>query len=251
MNSAPTYTQEIDRLADVKRRVYDDEASSYDDKRFRTPAGRFYEQLANRQIYELLGEARNGAVLDVATGTGRIALGLAARGVTVTGVDISDRMLEAAREKAARARLTFASFQRGNAISLPFDDQAFDAVLSFRFLHIMEPRHQIPFIGEMVRVLKPGGTLLLELNNALPHLFANVFRRDPNVSIWPWQIRRHIRLGAPVDVVEVAGIGLPGLSRMSRYNSALSRAIALTLQRGPTAYLGRQIAIKAIKAQPA
>jgi SAM-dependent methyltransferase len=242
--------EEISTLAGVKKRLYDDEAEHYDANRFRSPEGQFYEELANRQIFDLLGDARSGSILDVATGTGRIAIGLASRGLKIMGVDISEAMLGQARRKAERAGLS-AIFRSANAAALPFDDGSFDGVVSFRFLHIMNPRQQAPFIAEMIRVLKPGGTLVVELNNALPHLWRNVSKRDPSVVVWPWEIRPHLGHGRAIDVVDVVGIGLPGIGRLSRYSQDLSRAIGVSLQRGPFAYLGRQVAVKAIKKQHA
>src|SRR5919205_1613687 len=60
--------------------------------------------------------------LDVATGTGDLAIALRARGAEVVGLDFSDPMLELARRKAPDVR-----FEAGNALDLPFDDAEFDA----------------------------------------------------------------------------------------------------------------------------
>jgi SAM-dependent methyltransferase len=233
----------IDGLSMAKREIYNLESHNYDAKRFRSPAGLFYEDLANTQLYRLLGD-ECGSLLDVATGTGRIAVGLAQRGLDVTAIDISEGMLRRARNKALQAGVRPIRFLLGDAASLPFRDNSFDAVVSFRFLHIMPPSQQAPFVAEMVRVLKPGGALVVEFNNALPFIVRNLLQRDPNVVIWPWEAHRSLRGGLVVDMI---GIGLPGIGRLSRYSDSLSRGLGMALQRGPTAYLARQLAVKAIK----
>src|SRR5947209_13300800 len=61
-------------------------------------------------------------VLDVATGTGDLAIELAGRGADVIGCDFSDGMLELARRKAPQL-----TFEHANALSLPYDDDSFAA----------------------------------------------------------------------------------------------------------------------------
>ena len=95
-----------------------------------------------------------GYALDVATGTGDLALDLLDAGAnSVAGVDFSPRMIEAARRKATgRSEATFVV---GDAMSLPFDDEAFDACTVSFGLRNMEDFQAA--ISEMTRVLKPGG----------------------------------------------------------------------------------------------
>jgi len=100
---------------------------------------------------------RAGAkVLDVACGTGVVALTAARAGANVQGIDLTPELIERAKENAALTRLE-ASFQQGDAESLPFADASFDVVVS-QFGHMFAPRPEIA-IGEMLRVLKPGGTV--------------------------------------------------------------------------------------------
>jgi len=100
---------------------------------------------------------RAGAkVLDVACGTGVVALTAARAGATVHGIDLTPELIERARENAALMRLE-ASFQEGDAESLQFPAAAFDVVVS-QFGHIFAPRPDVA-ITEMLRVLKPGGTV--------------------------------------------------------------------------------------------
>jgi len=97
-------------------------------------------------------------VLDVATGTGNLALPLARSGCVVTGVDIAPNLLEQARERAAAENLTIA-FDEGDAEALPYADASFDAVVTM-FGAMFAPRPEI-VVTELARVLVPGGTLAM------------------------------------------------------------------------------------------
>jgi SAM-dependent methyltransferase len=97
-------------------------------------------------------------VLDIATGTGNLALPLARPGCIVTGVDIAPNLLDQARDRAAAENLTIA-FDEGDAEALPYADASFDAVVTM-FGAMFAPRPEL-VASEIVRVLKPGGTLAM------------------------------------------------------------------------------------------
>lgn len=97
-------------------------------------------------------------VLDVATGTGWAARRLAERGVDVTGVDFAPEMLSAARALAS-ARGLHIAFMEGDAEALPFEDGAFNAVIStFGVMFAQRPEDAA---AELARVCRPGGRLVL------------------------------------------------------------------------------------------
>jgi SAM-dependent methyltransferase len=96
-------------------------------------------------------------VLDVGTGTGVVALSAARLGAHVTGVDLTPALLEHARINAQIAEQPSIVWQEGEAEALPFADASFDVVLS-QFGHMFAPRAELA-IKEMLRVLRPGGTL--------------------------------------------------------------------------------------------
>jgi SAM-dependent methyltransferase len=95
-------------------------------------------------------------VLDVACGTGVVAITCARRGARVTGLDLTPELIERARENAQIANVTV-EWHEGDAEQLPFADATFDVVLS-QFGHIFAPRPDVA-IGQMLRVLKRGGTI--------------------------------------------------------------------------------------------
>jgi SAM-dependent methyltransferase len=95
-------------------------------------------------------------VLDVACGTGVVAITCARRSARVTGLDLTPELIERARENAQIANVTV-EWHEGDAEQLPFADATFDVVLS-QFGHIFAPRPDVA-IGQMLRVLKRGGTI--------------------------------------------------------------------------------------------
>jgi SAM-dependent methyltransferase len=95
-------------------------------------------------------------VLDVACGTGVVAVTAARRGAQVTGLDLTPELLEAARENARIANVPI-EWHEGDAEQLPFDDNQFDVVVS-QYGHIFAPRPDVT-MDQMLRVLRPGGVI--------------------------------------------------------------------------------------------
>ena len=96
------------------------------------------------------------SVVDVGCGTGVVAITAARKGATVSAIDLTPQLLERARENAQIAAVGI-DFREGDVEQLPFSDGEFDVVLS-QFAHIFAPRPEVA-IAEMLRVLKPGGTI--------------------------------------------------------------------------------------------
>ncbi len=92
--------------------------------------------------------------LDVATGTGDMAIALARRGAEVVGSDFSEQMLALAREKAPGIE-----FEWGNALELPYEDESFDvATVGFGARNFGDLRAGL---AEMARVVRPGGRVVV------------------------------------------------------------------------------------------
>ncbi len=97
-------------------------------------------------------------VLDVACGTGNLAIPAAKAGAMVTGVDIASNLLEQARERAKREGVN-AQFDEGDAEQLPYPDASFDLVVSM-FGAMFAPRPERA-AAELVRVCRPGGQIAM------------------------------------------------------------------------------------------
>jgi len=108
-------------------------ARRFDQTRFGSPMGQLVAAREAEAFMRFSGPVAGRTVLDVGTGTGRIALLLASEGAVVTGIDASDEMLKVARERAAAAHAQV-EFRRGDAHTLEFPDRSFDLVVSSRVL---------------------------------------------------------------------------------------------------------------------
>jgi demethylmenaquinone methyltransferase/2-methoxy-6-polyprenyl-1,4-benzoquinol methylase len=112
-----------------------------------------------RELVTQIASSEPNTILDVATGTAGVAIALAKRsGGEVTGVDLTESMLARGRERVVAAGLDRRiRLQVARAEELPFPDGAFDAV-SFTYLlrYVSDPASTL---RELVRVLRPGGTL--------------------------------------------------------------------------------------------
>jgi len=148
-----------------KRKAYNIAAADYDAMRYDAGEGRFFNQLEIEILRDWLQPAAGVKLLELPAGTGRLAIPLAATGATVVGGDISENMLRVAVDKKHRDGAKHAYFAQVNGLSLPFADNTFDAVTSFKFFHLVPNDLKGAFIREMSRVTKVGGKVVLEFNS--------------------------------------------------------------------------------------
>lgn len=125
-----------------------------------------------RRLIDLAGPLRGVRALDLATGTGDIAFGAAARGADVVGLDVTHRMIELARAKAGGRRGV--RFLVGDMMALPFPTASFDVVTVGYGLR------NVPDLGaaidEMARVTKPGGRIWsLDFNRPASRLVTSLY----------------------------------------------------------------------------
>jgi SAM-dependent methyltransferase len=144
-----------------------------------TPTGRFgelkekqsviwgsgpYEQMPEHyeplltHLTKAAGVRPDEQALDVATGTGALAVRLARAGATVTGVDLAPALIDTARRLADEEGLVI-RYEVGDAEDLPFDDASFDVVTS-SLGSMFAPDHA-RVAEELARVCRPGGRLAL------------------------------------------------------------------------------------------
>jgi SAM-dependent methyltransferase len=99
-------------------------------------------------------------VLDVACGTGNTALAAAARGASVTGVDLTPELLAVARKRAADEGLDGIEWKEGDAENLPFPDASFDVVVSSCGLMFAPDQQKVA--DEVARVTKRAGRIAIQ-----------------------------------------------------------------------------------------
>ena len=97
-------------------------------------------------------------VLDIACGTGNLAIPAAKRGANVAGIDIAPNLVEQAKERALEEGVKV-NFVEGDAEQLPYEDQSFDKVVTM-FGAMFAPRPEI-VTSEMLRVTRSGGTIAM------------------------------------------------------------------------------------------
>lgn len=122
------------------------------------------DKIWRKKAVKRLRKSHPHTVLDLACGTGDSSIALARAGIPkVVGIDLSEKMLEIAQEKARIQGINTIGFQTGDALALPFEDQYFDAVMIAFGIRNFENREE--GLKEVYRVLKTGGKLLvLELS---------------------------------------------------------------------------------------
>lgn len=97
-------------------------------------------------------------VLDVACGSGNLALIAAAKGADVSGIDIADNLIETAKKRADEAGLNV-RFEQGDAEAMPYEDDSFDLVMTM-FGAMFAPRPDVT-ASELLRVCKSGGRIAM------------------------------------------------------------------------------------------
>lgn len=137
--------------------VFDMIAREYDEW-YDGKIGKFADEVETRLAFDMFLPRRGSRVLDVGCGTGNFSIKLAGYGCHVTGVDLSEKMLEIAKSKAKREKRDI-TFLPMDVYHLKFPDGYFDDVFSMAaFEFIKKPKKAY---NEMFRVLKPGGRLLI------------------------------------------------------------------------------------------
>lgn len=119
---------------------------------------------ANR-IVELLLAHRARTVLDLGCAVGRLSMRIAAAGIEVYGVDISEKAIEFAQAWARDEEMPNVHFQVGSAANLLFPDATFDAVVANAVLDHMPLAEARRAVREVWAVLKPGGLLLASFDD--------------------------------------------------------------------------------------
>jgi ubiquinone/menaquinone biosynthesis C-methylase UbiE len=103
-------------------------ARAFEERRFSGPIGQIVAAEQMRVLANMIGRIHERKILDVGTGTGRVAAMLAGGGAVVTSIDTSERMLDAARKRAS-AQLVDVTFVLADAHALDFESRSFDVVV--------------------------------------------------------------------------------------------------------------------------
>jgi tRNA (uracil-5-)-methyltransferase TRM9 len=150
-----------DALVEKVRRDYDSIADSFSDSRYKP----WPEMLAFPEHVP-----PGGSVLDMGCGNGRAYQVFEGRAITYEGIDSSERLVAHARRLV---RSNLARFRVGDLRALPYADTSFDLAIAVASIHHLPSReYRRAAIAEAFRVLKPGGTFIMESWNLWRPKFA-------------------------------------------------------------------------------
>lgn len=109
---------------------------------------------------------KDGRVLDVGCGYGRIAIPIAQLGYNIEGIDLAPNFIKEAKRRA-KAEKVGVRFRVGDMRKLPYASNTFDVVLLLwsSFTELLKEKDQIRALKEVYRILKPGGLGFIEVRN--------------------------------------------------------------------------------------
>jgi SAM-dependent methyltransferase len=163
-------------------------------------------------FFQRLGVKPGTRLLDVGCGAGQLALIAARAGARVTGCDISTNWLETARARAAAEGLD-ATFDEGDAESLPYEDGQFDAVVSL--IGAMFATRPVRVAAELTRVCRPGG--LIAMANWTPGGFIGQMFKTISKHIAPSGMPSQVLWGDEATVRDRLRFGIGDLKCTPRF----------------------------------
>lgn len=175
-----------------------------------------YTQIEAEGFYRRLGVQPGSRLLDVACGSGELALIAARNGIDATGVDIAENLIERARERARVEGLS-ARFHEADAEELPFGDATYDVVASVAGV-MFAPRPEVA-AKELLRVCRQGG--IVAMANWTPGGFIGQMFRIISSFVAPPGMREPVLWGDETEVRALFGTGVSSLE-LTRRNTALN-----------------------------
>lgn len=167
------------------KQMFDHIAPTYD--RLNHILSLLIDKIWRRRVVRIVSKLGAKQILDVATGTGDLAIAMAGKieGSTVCGVDLSPEMLEVARTKVLKQGLSERiTLMEGNAEHLALDSESVDAVTIAFGIRNFENKKAC--LAELKRLIRPGGHLvILEFSNPTNPLI-NCLYRFYSHKILPW-----------------------------------------------------------------
>lgn len=161
----------------------------------------YYDERVIGTLADRIGLDGSETVLDVGTGTGFVAAGLASHARRVVALDQSPAMLDVARRNLAELEIDNVELAEADLVTLPIADGAVDAAVANMVLHHVE--EPAAMLSEMARVTRPGGWVAI--TDEVEHPYE--WMRTEHADVW---------LGFTEDQVE----GFFGSARLANYGYA-------------------------------
>jgi ubiquinone/menaquinone biosynthesis C-methylase UbiE len=142
------------KTEDLAKRVFGERAALY------TTSATHKDPRILQRVVELSVPQAHWSALDIATGTGHVALALAPHVASVIGIDLTPQMLAEADRLRSERGVTNVAFQTGDVHHLPFSEASFDLITCRRAAHHFSDIRRA--LGEMQRVLRHEGRLVID-----------------------------------------------------------------------------------------
>ncbi|OGW79817.1 MAG: hypothetical protein A3G33_02910 [Omnitrophica bacterium RIFCSPLOWO2_12_FULL_44_17] len=157
-------------------------ATAYDEERFTSWVGQIAHKIESDALAYSVDRyfEKGGSILDIPCGTGRLLPVLLNRGFLVTGGDISNEMIQVAQKKYGNA-----TFKVVDAENLPFSDNAFDYVTSYRLMCHLPKDVRRKVLGEMVRVARKTVVVNYHFTSLAPVAILNQLFRPTCCATYP------------------------------------------------------------------
>jgi ubiquinone/menaquinone biosynthesis C-methylase UbiE len=220
---------------------------NYDQKRYEGPANAYKKKVTGNAYRRLIGPLEGKRILDVGCGTGRGVADFVETAKMTVGADASqDMLLSAAQKVEGRSGV---GLVRSYAQSLPFPTGCFDVVTSLNFLHLFSLPTQAEMITEMKRVVRPGGVVVLEFDNAVHGLGLGLFKRwtGREHGSLPGEIRQVI--GSECKVTAIYGAVFPVVWRLLYRWPNTSLPIEELAYHTPVNWIAHRIFFRLVKPQ--
>jgi ubiquinone/menaquinone biosynthesis C-methylase UbiE len=205
---------------------YTEEAKIYDQHRFGSERGQFTKNLRNKYFVEILNKygliTPEKKIIDVASGTGRVALELVTLGYNkVVAVDLTNAMLDISRSKLPEQYKNNLEYHISDMKKLPFETGSFDGATIGAFFYLIPLSDYKSYTADVYRVLKKDGILVCEVMNQF-HLFnpskligkfihRHIKHKKIKSHAYPWELNK---VFAPFEVVEIIGTDFPYIFRV-------------------------------------
>lgn len=206
--------------------TYTEEAKRYDQHRFQSSSGQMTKKLRNGYFFEILRKyglvEPDKKIIDVASGTGRVALELVTMGYKkVVATDLTNAMLDISRSKLPDQYKSNIEYHVADMKKLPFESESFDGATMGAFFYLIPLNEYRPYIADVHRVLKKDGILVCEVMNQL-HLFnpikaigkfvhRHIKGKKIKSHAYPWELQK---VFTPFEVVDVIGTDFPYFFRL-------------------------------------
>jgi len=193
-------------------------------------------KLEEKYLLEFLEPRKRDRILDIGTGSGRLASRVGALGVTIAGVDLSLAALKRATDQIPRE--VFDAVLCDLDTDIPFESEAFDSAFCVRVLKYLSS--PLMLLAEASRVLRAGGILVLEISNwySWEHVYYELLRRSP------WKF---FRKGEISEMLRLTGFKLVESRSLHKVPSPLHALDSAVRRLTPEQFLSRGIILKAAK----